>query len=425
MQEYDYILLPSAAIAILLFLFSFKSPTLLLSIHLLYRSLIDSIPNYTYIKLAGILSIAQIYSVVYIIIFFSYLLFRKKKLITELTIPILSYLLIALISTIFSDYWSGFFQFSIKWIYFYMIFLISLNVASSKNQVQLSKITIIFSFYPIINQILYAIIQGPKCIEGQSICSYIGTYYHESELSSWIFIFLLGSSIGIGYSKKYRFIFIAIFIIGIASLLLNNYRTATLGFIIYLFILYLLNIKKINPFISIGFISSMIAIFTLLLTVYYDIISIYIEDIIEFITNPTKYIDIDGNVARSELFSGRLYLFNLILSEFVKNDIYTYFIGMGPGIIDTLIGTFAHNEYLSTIVELGFIGLILFIWLLWRSWYIMKAPDNKIYLSMFFCIIVTALATMPFHDIRGVILFALILGYSKGESIRTFNKLNK
>ncbi|MEW8340771.1 MAG: O-antigen ligase family protein [Candidatus Thiodiazotropha taylori] len=412
-------LLTLTPLAIVLFVYSLKSPYRLVALHLIGRGVIDSINEYTYIGLVGGMSIAKLYSVFYIGVFIFYIVYKKYALHVSLALVITVYIFIALISSVMTEYQSGFMTFSTKWIYFYLLLVVAIQLGKNYNSGQLSTLLLLVSIYPIINQLLLAIIQGPKCIPGQVICSYVGSFYHESELASWIFIYILGTAIGLSYftgiKKK---VCMLLFVVGVFSLYLNGYRTATLALAIFIFLMYIRNFKKIHLLANVS-----ILLFALgMIGVFHDkllsIISVYIEDIILFVNNPSEYFSFSTQPIKSDLFSGRLYLFNQILYLYYDGGILVYLFGIGPEAISYIIGTFAHNEYISTLVELGFIGFMIFSILLFKAYYMIKSNNKYVYESMFISVLITALATMPFHDLRALILMSLVIGFAYGEKYK-------
>ncbi|MES9950275.1 MAG: hypothetical protein ABW118_15060 [Candidatus Thiodiazotropha sp.] len=322
----------------------------------------------------------------------------------------------ALISSVMAENISGFAQFATKWIYFYLLFTLAYYIGRQHSLGDVAKLLVISSFYPIANQLLYAIIQGPKCITGQEICSYIGSFYHESELASWIFIFIMGASLGIYHHRGIiRRVYVLIFVIGIISMYFNGYRTATIALSVFIILMFLKNIKKIPLLYNLSIVLFLIGMGIIQHESIFSSLNVYLSDIVIFLEDPGAYISLTGQLIDSELFSGRLYLYNQILRLYVNGGLYVYLLGIGPERISTIIGTFAHNEYISTLVEMGIIGLFVFCWFLIRSYYLIKYKQNHIFECMFLSILITALATMPFHDLRAIILMAMVLGIGLGE----------
>ena len=404
----------SSVIGMMVLLVSLKTPLLFLSFLLFARGIIDSTSSVTYQKVLGPFSIGQMFSVISILIIFTYLLHKRIKKRSELLLPLIALVIVAFISTVNSWNWPGFIEYSVKWFYFYLLFILAMYVCATSKYSNVLIALILVSLYPVLNQLFFSLIAGPKCIEGEKLCSYIGSFYHESELASWILMLLLSSSLAFrDLDKKYRVIVLPIIILGVISLFINGYRTAILGFAVYVVYLYIVSFKKMNIGIALALFAFMIVGASATAYLWLEKIEIYINDIVVFISNPGAYINIYGSITPSTLFSGRLYLFNLAMHEYVTSGLVVYFFGIGPDMIATRLGVFAHNEFISALVELGIIGFFIFIWLLLVAWKLLKKAGDPILTAMFVCILVTALATMPFHDTRSIILLALLLGMAK------------
>ncbi|MCU7802751.1 MAG: O-antigen ligase family protein [Candidatus Thiodiazotropha sp. (ex Lucinoma borealis)] len=419
MDNLTIYLFPLSLLAILGLIYSLNNYISLLAYHLIIRSVFDSAHSITYKPILGFLTLGQLFSFFYIFIFIVYIINKKSNLQSTLLRPVLLLVVISTISAMFSGHWSGYVIFVTKWLYFYIIFVIAYDLSKNNSQKIIALVLFVATIYPIVNQLILSFVIEPKCVIGQPICSYIGTFYHESELSSWILMFLLGVSIGVKVGNGLvRYFYLSMFVIGVVSLILNGYRTAVLGFFVFLAVIFIASLKRMNV-VSV-FASILAIVIGVLLFGYisYDSVSVYTNDVLIFIKNPSEYFSIAGDVEKYDLFSGRLYIFNLVIREYINAGLIEYFFGIGPDVVVKNLGFFAHNEFISTFVELGLFGFFVFIWLLLAAWKIVRQSNDIVLFAMFVCVLVTALATMPFHDIRAIIVFALVIGFAKGKQAR-------
>ncbi|TGD71882.1 O-antigen ligase domain-containing protein [Mangrovimicrobium sediminis] len=416
-SAYAVFLLPLAAVGFVLFLASFRNALWFLTFHLVVRSLIDSASQYTYLPVIGPLSIAATYSVIYICLIFVFLVSKRKRIFSPLLVPLAAYLVVLLLSTIFSGRWTDLIEVSIKWVYFYLVFLLAWSIADSYPMRKIAWALTIGASYPIANQLLMSVVRGPKCIEGQAICSYVGSFYHESELAAWILIFILGTMLGFRSNSKPRvkYFFLAAILVGVLSLLLNGYRTAILAFVVLLIYLYVVYLRKLSVPVAI-FVGFAFAWFGVAGFIYaYDSLGAYIGDFVTVFSNPGHYLTISGEPDNKEVFSGRLYLFSLTLYQYVNGGPVEYLLGIGPNGVQAEIGVYAHNEFVSALVESGILGFLVFAWLLLVCWKVVAASNDRLLLGVYLCVLVMAMATMPLHNIRSMVLLAVTFGIAYGQ----------
>jgi hypothetical protein len=421
-----YILPLVVVVGLSAFFYSLKNYVYLLIFHLVLRAIFDSASSITYQPIGGGIRVGQAFSFFYILVFTLYILKDKVRWQLNSLLPVFAIIFISMIGTVFSGYWAGFAIFFVKWIYFSLLFMVGYVIAIHYDDKKIAVMLFIGSFYPILNQLFVGSVLGPKCVINQPVCSYIGTFYHESELSSWILMFLLATAIGVKSSAGFaRMFYFGMFFVGLFSLFLNGYRTSILGFLAFLGVIYWVYIKAINAAFSIISIALIITGVLSVLYFSYDSIEAYVDDVVILLENPGKYFSLTEQIERNTLFSGRLYLFNRILLLWVSTGVPEYFFGIGPEVIMKEAGIFAHNEFISALVELGIFGFMALIWFLVTGFRTVFRSKDEILLGMYLCILVTALATMPFHDTRGIILLALVMGLARGKQLRRKRLSNK
>jgi hypothetical protein len=154
-----------------------------------------------------------------------------------------------------------------------------------------------------------------------------------------------------------------------------------------------------------------------------------ITPLIEVLNNPSEFMDINdsqsvvGNrLKRNYMLSGRLDIWRAAFVEYKKSPIEEKFFGLGFNIIREisykhLKGTgYAHNEYLSSLIETGVFGLLgLLIWIVVISLKLLfelkyMQWETFVSIPVFFSTLVIAMGTMPFRSLRAVLVLGIYTG---------------
>jgi O-antigen ligase len=121
-------------------------------------------------------------------------------------------------------------------------------------------------------------------------------------------------------------------------------------------------------------------------------------------------------VAEQKLLSGRLYIWNRYLETYAAGDDPRLLLGFGPDAWVETFGVYAHNTIVSYLYELGFAGafLLVLVWIgmLWRAGQIRDWPLRGQLLSAHVGFVFLNMATMPFWQIEGLILYGVLCGYT-------------
>ena len=131
----------------------------------------------------------------------------------------------------------------------------------------------------------------------------------------------------------------------------------------------------------------------------------------EFI-RPTE----EFTVADQKLLSGRLYIWNRYLEGYEAGDDKNLLLGYGPDAWVEPFGVYAHNTIVSYLYEFGLLGavLIVLVWLAMigralriRDW-ALRGQLVCVHIGFF----LLNMATMPFWQIEGLILYGVLCGYT-------------
>lgn len=395
-------------------------PITIFGAHVLSRFVLDSLPKVSHVASFQGMSVTEMHSAAFMVIFTVWLAARGqlRTLVRGWTLPLL--VIVHVVSTMLSGYYIGFMDVGFKWVYLWLwasfvVLTVRVHGVSVVCWVCLGAV-----LYALLNQLIAGVLYGPKCNVGP--CSYVGTYWHESELASIFLLGIVASALLLCGPVRSRIVRAALLILFAwchVALWFNAYRTVTLGLVSGWAAGVFFHLLRTN---ARGALLTLVGAATAL-----SAVSIFFghedyaqfDDIAVFLSDPGRYVypAVDGGSAEAaQLFSGRLTLFNILLYHYVNAEWYSILLGLGPGACTLIVGTFAHNEVLSALVETGIVGvvaLLAFVIAILRNAlvaYSLRGPQGLVVLSMVIGVMVTGLATMPFHDVRSIVLLGVVLG---------------
>jgi hypothetical protein len=121
-------------------------------------------------------------------------------------------------------------------------------------------------------------------------------------------------------------------------------------------------------------------------------------------------------VADQRLLSGRLYIWNKYIEGYAGGSDKELLIGSGPDSWVEAFGVYAHNTIISYLYEFGLFGAVLIV-LVWIGMLarVMRIRDWPLR-GQLFCahlgFILLNMATMPFWQVEGLILYGVLCGYT-------------
>lgn len=416
---------PLAALAIVL---AWKNPLFFLGIHISTRAILDGSSQVTYQNIAFGISIMQIYSLCIILFLSVYLAFKKNEINDKLfpfIIPVALIVLSYILSGILNGNWMPVIENSIKWIYM-LLFAGFIVYTLQFYKIKTVLLILLIATLPAILIQLHAIVMGNSFVAAGGHIGYRGGFHHHNNLSFFLLAFTTCCAYLMIYYKnlilKFFFMFSSLY--GIYAIYLCGYRTTLVALMITLLITLIFYFKKGN--IEKKALSIIIMPLLFILAYHYmssDLIQ-RLSDIVVFVQNPYKYLDFSGHAINTGMMSGRIYIINTMMSSFLSGTFDIYIFGYGIGHAHQLVGTYSHNEFLSSLVETGILGFSFFIYFIAR--YIFKIYYNYKFANLEESVIVgtgiglliMSLATMPFRDMRAMILFGLVLGVMHFYSLR-------
>lgn len=424
----------AAPFVLLFVVLAWKNPLLFLGIHISTRAILDGISYITYQGVAAGISIMQIYSIGIVLFLFVYLFVKKKEIENQLfpfIIPVALIVLSYVFSSLLNGFWLPVVENSTKWIY---MLLISGFIVYALHYYKIEKVMLVLwiSVLPAVFIQLHAFAMGNSFVAAAGHVAYRGGFHHQAVLSYFLLAFTCTSIYFlISYNKlvlKAFFSLCALY--GIFAIYLCGYRTTLVALIILLIITMLFYLKKANVEKKI---LGIIIVPIFFLVVQYLISSDLaqrLSDLIAFVQNPSAYLDFSGNAKHVELMSGRINIINVMMAAFFAGSFDIYIFGYGTGYANELIGTYSHNEFLSSLVETGILGFTFFLYFIFnyilRLFYNFKFAnlEESVIVGIGIGLLVMAFATMPFRDMRAMFLFGMVLGIMHYYSLtNTQNKL--
>ncbi len=197
------------------------------------------------------------------------------------------------------------------------------------------------------------------------------------------------------------------------SIAMAGYRTALLAavvlIVVYLFLHSLRSYYRLSLF-AVATVVVGIVLGWMAMAGYLD----QFKDIVRFLSDPGKYLNFSGSGGDREILTGRIYLLNRIMHYYLSADLFQQLAGLGPGIAQESIGAYAHNEFISALAEFGLIGLAVFVYFHVRMVHVcFMAMRNRrelayVSLAVIASIVVLSIATMPYHDMRALLLLGIL-----------------
>ncbi|WP_161598606.1 O-antigen ligase family protein [Desulfonatronospira thiodismutans] len=379
----------------------------------------DSIPYVTYSDIYAGFSVMQIYSIFVVAYLSMYLFFHRDTQVRSIpaAIPVLLVILSFMVSGIISNDWRPILENTTKWIY--MILLAGFVFHILKTNTLDSLIRVLWlSLLPAVFIQFMAIITNDYVITSAGHIGYFGGYQHQNMISYYLLGFTSCSLYLAVQSDKlfYRLFFMLSTGYGIFAVYACGYRTTLIALMIFLIITYLYSIKRLDLSKKLLAISFMPLV--MIVGIYFAGGEIFhrLSDIWVFLQAPMDHIDFSGNASMTSLFSGRIYIINVLMHAYLSSPFESLWAGMGLDSARQIIGTYPHNEFLAALVESGILGLsafslfvVTYLWTVNSGDFVASVKESVIAGTGTGLLIMT-LATMPFRDMRAMILFGVFLG---------------
>jgi hypothetical protein len=308
----------------------------------------------------------------------------------------------------------------LKWGYFLIVMLAVQDCIRRDGDVRILGLLLWAFAPPLVYQALSIGLGVGKAGESDGSISFIGGYNHEAafsivlvtcfavaslapKLNPAVRLFLLIACLAGIFAANYRTSFIAVAPIAFGYFVFGAARAARparrivislLGFVV----------------MAGGFVAANVLLSERLNDV--AVAAGETEDLIR----PTE----EFTIADQKLLSGRLYIWNRYLEGYEAGDDRRLLLGYGPDAWVEPFGVYAHNTIVSYLYEFGLVGavLIILVWLAMlgralsiRDW-ALRGQLVCVHIGFF----LLNMATMPFWQIEGLILYGVLCGYTVSMS---------
>jgi len=334
----------------------------------------------------------------------------------KVLLPVYTFLLCVVLSAVVNSQFGSSVGSIIKWVYLLIVSLLIYHTLKLHGEKKvLSYLLIPFSL-PIIMQVISIFLGYSKQTEGDMSISFIGGYNHEAVFSIIILTFMVLWVLLPRNSIRFQPLMVGF---SIFCLLMANYRTALLGALpILLFYYWDYSIKtvvqtqrKYTVFFLVLFVVGLAGVVLPIFSERFGDIAIVVDSFGELLKSDQYY-------TRDEraLFSARLYIWSQYLTDFFSAPVKLWLTGFGADSWKLSYDKYAHNTFVSFLYEFGFVGLLVFIWILFQPLKMLLAtPPSSIkgrLIAAHIGFIVVNMATMPLWQIEGVMFYGVLLGFS-------------
>lgn len=307
------------------------------------------------------------------------------------------------------------FETLLKWGYFAVVLLALLDCIRRDGDHRILGL-LLWSFAPpLIYQALSIGLGISKATESDGSISYIGGYNHEAAFSVVLVTCFAVASLAPRVVGIVRLGLLAACIVGIFA---ANYRTSLIALAPLVAGFFIFGMARSAPpgrRIVISLIGLLVmAGGTIAANM---VVSDRLSDISvvnetgDFLRPPEEFSE-----AERKLLSGRLYIWNLYVDQYSGGSDKQLLFGFGPDSWIERFGVYAHNTIVSYLFEFGLAGAVLIV-LVWLAMIVRAlqvkdwSPRGQLVCTHIGFILLN-MATMPFWQIEGLILYGLICGYT-------------
>lgn len=308
----------------------------------------------------------------------------------------------------------------LKWGYFAIVVLAIQDCLARDGDARILRHLLWAFAPPLVYQLLSFAMGIGKATEGDGSISYIGGYNHEAAFSIVLVTCFTVAALAPRMNTFVRQALLGACLVGILA---ANYRTSLIAVAPIAFGYFVFGAARSaapGRRFMISLVGLMIMSGALVAASY--VMSDRLSDLgvmaggtEDLIRSPDEF-----TAAERDLMSGRLYLWNAYFDAYRSGSDVHLLLGNGADSWVDVFGLYAHNTLVSYLYEFGLAGtaLIVFIWLamIVRAFWIEDWALRGQLVCTHIGFILLNMATMPFWQIEGLILYALLCGYTYSAS---------
>jgi hypothetical protein len=296
-----------------------------------------------------------------------------------------------------------------------MMLLVTTAIDSEPKDGSVSKAALAAFIIPLFYQLVSVVLRLGKASESDGSVSYIGGYVHEGVFSIMLLTALVFVSITAGMSWRKRTFYMSLIFV---ALIFANYRTAVVSALpLLLTNLVFGSATQVRSSLA-NYVRSAALLGTICMGILLAILlSQRMADIGTILSSGGILIKPPSEFASDDrgLLSGRLLIWSDYIYTTIRSDMSHLMFGFGPDSWQKTFSLYAHNVYVSYVYEIGVIGLLIYCYLLLHfAWLAFRARRDKRWqlVGAHCSYAILGLGTMPTFTIEGVILYAVICGYT-------------
>jgi hypothetical protein len=304
----------------------------------------------------------------------------------------------------------------LKWGYFFVVLLAVQDCIERDGDARILGLLLWAFAPPLIYQAISIAMGVSKAGESDGSVSFIGGYNHEAAFSIVLVTCFAVTSFAPRLNPAVRITLLAACLAGIFA---ANYRTSFIAVAPIAFGFFVFGIaSRVKPgrrlaaslIGLIAMVGGFLAANVVLADRLKDINAV--TDGSEALIRPSE----EFTVADQKVLSGRLYIWSRYLEEYESASDTRLLLGFGSDSWVDTFGVYAHNTVVSYLYEFGLAGAVLVV-LVWLGMLVraMRVRDWALrgqLLCAHVGFVLLNMATMPFWQIEGLILYGILCGYT-------------
>lgn len=296
-----------------------------------------------------------------------------------------------------------------------MMVLVATAIDSEPNDGSVSKAMLAAFIIPLAYQLISIVLRLSKASEGDGSVSYIGGYVHEGVFSVLLLTAMVIISLSAGLSWRRRSVYLALIF---TALVFANYRTSVLaGLPILGMHLVFGSATQVRADMANYVRSGAFLIAVCLGMFLVALLSQRMADLGTVFSAGGGLIKPPSEFAADDrgLLSGRILIWSDYIYTTLRSDMSHLVFGFGPDSWQKSFSLYAHNVFVSYVYEIGIFGVIVYIYMLLHFlWLALTARKDKRWqlLGAHMAYGLLCMGTMPTFTIEGVLLYAVICGYT-------------
>ena len=377
------------------------------------RCMMGAYHAYTFKPVAAGLSLNALASIA--IVGIGGLVIHKRHLALAVLMPLYLLIALALLSGALNDDPAGALNSVVKYAYFAVILVATFEALRQEEREQFMS-RLIWAFAPLLLfQWLSVALHLPKGSELGDGLVWIGGYNHEAAFSVALLTGFTVACLAFRLHPLLRLIFLFVTLFGV---FLADYRTAILAMLPLAFATFWIGISQYVKSDQRRPVSVMVLMLCLVgaaaVAIAYQQrfadLATFLSDPGSLIKDPRSFTQMDR-----QIMSGRALIWSEYLTAYADGTPLNHLFGFGPESWTEAFDVYPHNTLISILYELGALGVAAML-LLWATMTAQalraRRHERPILIAAHASFILLNFATMPFWQVEGLALYAVLSGYT-------------